>query len=105
MKKNFTLAVLISAVFILSSLGVDSGTACDCFCSDSCACETECVCTAALCYDCEAIIHRRGISELQTAVTSSFAEAVNLYSCVAVNFDLYGICTANIVDTHIRMNN
>jgi hypothetical protein len=116
MSKLITVTVILCFAIASLSLSVSAvfGAQCDCIaecgcginccCPDDCACKAECSCPVIVCSACEAILKHR--TQQQPTVSESFTAGVVLLSGNTATYPYtLRICTANIVDFHIRMNN
>ena len=108
-------AVISLSPAVSAALGIDCGCITECSCGINCCCppeidcdcNNECTCEIILCYACDMIIKQREMLERQNlSVVSAFIIDVNPpLTIITVKFDILRICTANIVEAHIRMNN
>jgi len=121
MKRLFAFVIILclSSVFIFpitsAVFGKECGCIAECFCGVDCCCPPEagcgcydeCTCAEVSCQVCEAIIENKTSEQQIRTVASPFNTDINLPSLIN-NFEkniFGGIDTANIVETHVKMNN
>jgi hypothetical protein len=109
----FTTAFL--SLVISAALGMECdcvsecccGADCSCLPESDCGCNSECTCVELICPSCVAIIKQREISQRQIlCVDCVYVIDINPFLTVSrIKSDILRICTANIIETHMRMNN
>jgi hypothetical protein len=116
LRKSLAWIVMLcfTAVFFVSTVSAFADRNCcaveclctDCRCGEDCACKQECECPVILCSVCEAIVKQRESSERQIGIVSSVVtDTCPIPAITAAESDVLRICTASIIETHVRMNN
>jgi hypothetical protein len=113
MKKIFAFIILLCFAAVSFSAAVFALRECNCgcicgefcCCEDICDCGTACECPEDLCFACEAIIKQRASQQQVNITSNSVISVCPITAITAVNSDILGICTANIIEHSVRMNN